>query len=458
LAFPVILIDNSGIGSDIAASGAGPAAALAGTAAATNAAGTVVTLDGSPDLVNVAVDGSHALWVATAAGRQFSPITAKDNTAKTVTVANAYTANLTGQAWGLGGRRATIDHANTRKLFSADLLTGWTVDIQATGTDYLLTSNLTLTSAWGFTAGPITITSSGTSRPVIRTAVSGMNLFDFNNNHHWIWKHLAFTHAGSTRGAGMRAGAAGNPTSIVVADCVFDGCSNAVAGTSAGGQGTFADLVLEGCLFKNGTADAVLTNGNVTAIGCAFLDNAFAGLCMLGVANVTSLRCTYARNFRGVLGSTISTPGSFVLVGNLFHSQGSSGIEVGGTGNTNPTMLALADNVLWGNAAFGANMIAAASATVNARNAYGANTSGTRSGLAAGAGDVTLTADPCVAAASNDFRLNSTAGGGALLKAIPRTLGTLSPSSYLDLGPYQSAGGASVPPPPLAPGTFAYFG
>jgi hypothetical protein len=458
VAFPTIVIDNSGIGSDVAASGAGPAAALAGTAAATNAAGTVVTLDGAPDLVNVPTDGTGALWVATPSGRQFSRITATDNTAKTVTVADAYAGSLAGQSWGLGGRRATLDNANTRKLLSADILNGWAVDLQATGTDYLLTSALTLANAWGFTAGPITVTSSSTGRPVIRTAVSGMTLFNYFNNHHWVWKHLAFAHAGATRGVALGAGGGGNPTSNVVTDCVFDGFANAISGTSSG-QGTFVDLVLEGCLFKNGTADAVITNGNVTAIGCDFLDNAFAGLCMLGTANVTSLRCTYARNARGILCSTTGTPGSYVLIGNLFHSQSSlSGIDVGASGNTNPTMLALADNVFWGNAAFGAKLVAVASATVNARNAYGSNTSGARSGLAAGAGDITLTADPCINAAGNDFRWNAAAGGGASLKAIARTLGTLSPPSYPDLGPYQSAGGASVPPPPLQPGTFAYYG
>jgi hypothetical protein len=76
------------------------------------------------------------------------------------------------------------------------------------------------------------------------------------------------------------------------------------------------------------------------------------------------------------------------------------------------------------------------------RNAYGNNATGPRTAnLAAGAGDVALTADPCIAAASNDFRPNAAAGGGALLKGIARTIGTLSPLSYPDLGPYQSAGG-----------------
>jgi hypothetical protein len=461
VATPTVVIDNV-LGSDTAASGAGPAVALAGTAAATSASGLVVTLDGAPDLVNVATDGTHALWVATAAGRQYSPIAAKDNTAKTITVANAYAANLTGQAWGLGGRRATIDHANTRKLFSADILAGWTVDVQETGTDYLLTSLLAMAAGIVGTAGaPVTIASSSVNRPTIRTNVAGVHLFDLVTNKYWLWKHLAFRHAGSTRGAAVRAN--GNGTSyITFADCVFDGFATALDGNN-GAIWTYTPLIVADCLFRNGTGDAILNFGATCVAAGAFLDNAGAGVNANGTSDVVVLGCTFARNGRGAYQSPTGATGMLLARGNLFHSQTLSAVEIGGAGGgANPMTLVLDDNVFWGNLGFGvrANGTVPAAALAR-RNAYGNNTSGARSAnLAAGAGDITLTADPCVAAASNDFRLNAAAGGGALLRGIARTVGTLSPSSYPDLGPYQSAaaGGASVPPPPLQPGTFAYFG
>jgi hypothetical protein len=77
-------------------------------------------------------------------------------------------------------------------------------------------------------------------------------------------------------------------------------------------------------------------------------------------------------------------------------------------------------------------------------------------------GFVALTASPYANAAGLDFSPNTAAGGGAAIrgKGAPATLPGTSTASYPDIGVSQSAaaGGASVPPPPLMPGTFAYFG
>jgi hypothetical protein len=454
MAFPTIIVDNSGVGSDVAASGAGPAAALTGTAAATNGTGLLVTLDGSPDLTNVAADGTHALWLNTATGRQFGSIVARDNTAKTVSVSQGYAGNLTGQAWAIGGRRATI--AGSSKLFAADLLAGWTVDVQETGTDYVLTGVLQLVGQSGTAAAPIAITSSSAGRPTIRQTTAGANLFDLNANKFWRWSHLGFRHAGTTRGHGFRA-AGNNSQFLTWTDCVFDGFASAILADNAA-VFLIHDLYLDNCLFRNGTADAVVNQGAITAQDCTFLDNAGAGLLSNQFYPVVALECTFARNGRGIYCTYSGQPGTYFVRRCLFHANANSGFELGAAGNANATQVLLDDCVAWGNGAFGVRLVAQAATGVNRRNAYGANTSGARSGLAVGAGDITLTADPCVNAAGNDFRWNAAAGGGASLKAIPRTLGTLSPSSYPDLGPYQSAGGASVPPPPLQPGTFAYYG
>ena len=55
-------------------------------------------------------------------------------------------------------------------------------------------------------------------------------------------------------------------------------------------------------------------------------------------------------------------------------------------------------------------------------NADGNNTSGETSGIASGDNDITLTADPFVDASSDDFNINDTAGGGALLRAATVTM------------------------------------
>jgi hypothetical protein len=80
-------------------------------------------------------------------------------------------------------------------------------------------------------------------------------------------------------------------------------------------------------------------------------------------------------------------------------------------------------------------------------NGLGANTGGNYNNLSAGAHDVSLSADPTVAGGSDNFALNSTAGGGAALKAVgfPGAL-TGAGTGFVDIGPLQSAagGGSSV--------------
>ncbi len=117
---------NNATGSDTAASGCGPTTALSGTNASFSGTGNaaVVTLDGSPDLSGVATDKSHVLLLKTAgAGYKYFMISAKDNVAKTVTLeagsgwpdATA-AASPTGLTWAIGGKRKTLEHADSRIL------------------------------------------------------------------------------------------------------------------------------------------------------------------------------------------------------------------------------------------------------------------------------------------------------------------------------------------------------
>lgn len=63
---------------------------------------------------------------------------------------------------------------------------------------------------------------------------------------------------------------------------------------------------------------------------------------------------------------------------------------------------------------------------------------------------IALSADPYVNAAGNDFSLNTTSGGGALLRGLQRTSPGDSASTFLDVGMYQhqdSGGGLRLPRP-----------
>ncbi len=173
MAFPVILIDSA-TGSDTAASGAGPGTALTGSAGVTSASGLVVTLDGSPDLSGVAVDGSHVIYFAdaTAGNRNFGKITATANSGTPtaqVTVADAFGVNLT-KAWAIGGRRAKLGSATTTKLLdnnsaAGDAMPGWVVEFQS---GHIETSGrVIMRRAGDTTSGPIILRgAAGGIRPI----------------------------------------------------------------------------------------------------------------------------------------------------------------------------------------------------------------------------------------------------------------------------------------------------
>jgi hypothetical protein len=162
MALPVILIDSA-TGSDTLCSGAGPGTALTGSAAATDGAGTLVTLDGSPDLSGVAVDGSHVIFLAdtTAGARNYGKITAKDDGAKTVTVANAFGISLSGKSWAIGGKLASIGTTNPAKLVNnnsanGDAMPGWVMEFQS-GHAETIAATLSVYRAGDTTSGPITL-------------------------------------------------------------------------------------------------------------------------------------------------------------------------------------------------------------------------------------------------------------------------------------------------------------
>lgn len=141
-AYPVILVDSTnGAASDTACSGAGPTTALTGTLGATDGGGTTVTLADSPDLTNVATDGSHVIYVAdtTTGHRRFSAINGKGNSGGPtafVTVEQAFTGSLAAKAWAIGGVRASAFGSVSKLLIdnntgNGDAMSGWAIEMQS---------------------------------------------------------------------------------------------------------------------------------------------------------------------------------------------------------------------------------------------------------------------------------------------------------------------------------------
>jgi hypothetical protein len=162
---------------------------------------------------------------------------------------------------------------------------------------------------------------------------------------------------------------------------------------------------------------------------------------------------------------------SDVITGSVFYSNGANGFNISAaadndsefqvqnsvfSNNTSAGIVATAattaapfvfiNNILYSNGTYGIDMSNAFNqAVLNYNNAYGANTTAPRHNLAVGTGDVTLTADPFVGRTSNNFALNSTAGGGAALKGVGFPGVTLNMGTgALDVGALQTAASTST--------------
>lgn len=83
MAYPTITIDSVLGVAD--ASGAGPSEPLSGSEAFSDVSSATIGLWDSPDISEVEVDGSHALWVETASGRRWSRILGKKTASITTT-------------------------------------------------------------------------------------------------------------------------------------------------------------------------------------------------------------------------------------------------------------------------------------------------------------------------------------------------------------------------------------
>lgn len=204
MSFPVILI-NSATGSDTAASGCGPSTAITGSNAATNATGLIVTLAGA-DLSGVTPDMVIYMNNATPnACRYFGKITAVDNIAKTVTVSDAYPANLTGKTFAIGGKRATINGTGSSNLWgtsanaAGDCMPGWTARMESGHVES--GSQITCRRAGNLTDGYITVEGeSGASvRPVYTTNGNGIS---YATTYHQV-RGFDFKRSGTSGGTAI---------------------------------------------------------------------------------------------------------------------------------------------------------------------------------------------------------------------------------------------------------------
>jgi hypothetical protein len=187
-------------------------------------------------------------------------------------------------------------------------------------------------------------------------------------------------------------------------------------------------------------------------LGCYVHDRNGVGIA--GANSPTVISCVVAN----CSGDGIQMTGSGVAFNNTVYGCGGNGINrTDSQGKSYPIL----NNILASNGGYGIVFGTAAgtrAALQTDGNAFYNNTSGTRlngndtavnpqnaSGAYANTRDKVLTASPFVNAATADFRLNNTAGGGALCRGtgVPNTWPGLAVSGSTDFGAieHQDAGG-----------------
>lgn len=438
MAFPVILI-HSATGSDTAASGAGPATALTGTAASTSSDGLTVTLDGSPDLTNVATDGSHVIFLndSTAGNRNFGKITGKDNTAKTVTVANAFGASLTNKSWAIGGKRASLLSTTSKKLTdnngaAGDAQAGWVLEMQS-GHAETTSARWDQRRAGDTTSGPLIIrgASGAATRPVLT-----MNNADIvPRASYTIYKDFNIVGTGGASDCIIDVALVNRYQGLKISG--FSG--NLMRGT--GGAGLALVHIID-CELSGGSVGLTLDQ-DARVVGCYIHNQTSHGIsCTATLSGLTVYgNIIYSSGGDGVnlLQGRSDQYGGVLIAHNTIHGCTGDGIDYSGDFDS-LSGLTILNNILSSNGGYGLKLTSLTTSKVLARgtmlannNTYN-NTSGSCNLAGVLEGDPGL--DPSFAnVAGGDFSI------GTNLKALGYPTGNVgfgsSTRSYVDIGAAQ---------------------
>ena len=441
MAYPVILID-SGTGSDTAASGAGPDTALSGTSASYS--GSVVTLDGSPDLSGVATDGSHVLWLQTSSGRQFFTINATDDGADTVTLDDAPAGTASGLTWGIGGKRASLFSNSDSVLLvinggsNGDAYPGWAMEFQSGHTESFSSTidtkrnsdttggQISIRTASGAATRPI-LTYTGSSKAFIgrgngwyyhgfdiKVTGTATNIFDTASSFTTIESvHIYKSGAGSfTSGFGVASDDLGT-----YIDCAVDGATGC-------GFEVNASVVIENCYVANCGSHGIEIGNSLgaTVVGCIVVGNTGDGInwAYSGGSNRSGRisNCTFDNNTGDGVKLTAAPSESLnnlPIMNNIFSNNGGYGLNFSDAGSTKPALEYYAYIMKYNN--FYSNTTAATNP--------------------ADIGDNNLTLDPqYVDTASKDYTV------GANLKGVGyrsgQNIGSSTTKTYVDIGAAQT--------------------
>ncbi len=338
-----------------------------------------------------------------------------------------------GTSAGAGNAWATLGKAASTVTTLKDV-----VNVKASAT-YTLTARVDWSSAGINIIGYTTTPGADDGRPLITSSTTTVNLFNANADG-LKFRHLKFTHTGATRGSAFIA-SSGTRAGLVLDDVIIDGCLHGLEGDFGSFFG-FSGVTLRNCVIKNCTGYGA-SCAVIAAHGCYFLNNVGDGWFDSSVSVTTGMaiftRCVFSGNQIG-LDAITNRSGLILLIDTVVRSSVGDNIALVGGNSFNRGFIS--ENLvteLAGTGGTGYGIHSTTTPPVFCRmfnTAFRSNATGNRdAALPAGINDITLTADPWVSAAGDDYTPNTTVGGGLLLKGLSAIYGF--GTSYADGGAIQ---------------------
>lgn len=273
--------------------------------------------------------------------------------------------------------------------------------------------------------------------PILTTATNSIAKVSTNSKTMWFFEAIKITDTAATRGIGINGTGA---STIVGAYLIqFDGCISA----NSAATGTFT-AQFDMFEVKNSTSFGIRSN-------VSFLSNGWIHANAGGIkASASGSRLGLSRVYitdntaNGVELAAETSPFIADCVIALNTGGTTDGIQVS---TAISGALQLHNTILWGNGRYNLNFVAASLLGPVYVNAWGGagtgNTNGT--GASTGKNPITLTGSPFTSA--SDYSLNTTAGAGALCRALgfPGIFPGASFTGYADVGgiQHQDSGGAA---------------
>lgn len=386
---------NATTGSDTQASGLGPATAEYGSGASITSGSAIVT-----GITTTGVTAGDLLWVQSSTGRQYSIIASVDSGTQ-VTCDDTFGATEASRTWAIGGKRATLDNADSRVLLS-DIGDPLAAEIHLE-TDQQLTSSIAST-----TAGGIIRSSDSTMRVIEQTASSPHTQ---GVGSAYLFENIKFTNssASNTQLIFLGDNTYGGGT-VICENCIFGDSTDLCGGVVDSSNAGVISFKASGCLIQNMQRDEAYENdrGDNYLTHCLFINN---NNC---VASSTSRspagyfhNCVFADSTNGLYHSRSNAVGFF---GCVFCNL-TRGVR---WSTDTPDIL---NDCVFVNCTTAIDNAVGWTLLEFRRNYFYNNTANYVNQNGMGTLDVQLTADPFVDAANGDFNFNSTAGGGAVLRA-----------------------------------------